>query len=104
MVLELSELPMSQGKASQEEIDQNLSVNFSELILGFASAALYYTGDSAIEGKGQGEKNLQLAKHNIDIVRLLYNKTLGNLDEEEKGLIEELLADLAHKYTSALKS
>ncbi|NRA44652.1 MAG: DUF1844 domain-containing protein [Oligoflexales bacterium] len=94
---------MSQEKTGQEEADQNLSVNFSELILGFASAALYYTGDSSIEGKGEGEKNLQLAKHNIDIVRLLYNKTLGNLNEEEKSLIEEVLADLAHKYTTALK-
>lgn len=95
---------MSQEKTSQEETNQDLSVNFSELILGFASAALYYTGDSAIEGKGQGEKNLQLAKHNIDIVRLLHGKTAGNLNEEEKSLIEELLADLAHKYTTALKS
>lgn len=79
-------------------------VNFSELILGFASAALYYTGDSAIEGKGKGEINLPLAKHNIDIVNLLHQKTKGNLSEEEGKLIDEIIVDLREKYSSAAKS
>ena len=77
------------------------SVNFSELILGFASAALYYTGDAELEGKSSGEVNLVLAKQNIDIVRLLHEKTRGNLSADEKTMIESVLADLNVKYSDA---
>lgn len=74
-------------------------VSFSELVLGFASAALYYTGDSNIEGKAAGQVNLPLAKQNLDIVYLLREKTRGNLSDEENKLIEEVLGDLSQKYT-----
>ena len=80
------------------------SVSFSELILGFASAALYYTGDSDLEGKKSGEVNLTLARQNIDIVRLLHEKTKGNLNEEERNMLETVLADLSIKYSEAAKS
>jgi len=77
------------------------SVNFSELILGFASAALYYTGDADLVGKKGGEVNLPLARQNIDIVRLLHEKTKGNLTDEEKTMIETVLADLSMKFSEA---
>ena len=79
-------------------------VTFSELIMGFASAALHYTGESILEGKGKVEKNLQLAKHNIDIVKLLQTKTKGNLDNDEQKLIESILSDLEYKYNESLRS
>lgn len=79
------------------------SVNFSELILGFASAALYYTGDTDIEGRKKGEINLDLARYNIDIVRLLHEKTKGNLTEDERQMLETVLADLSLKYSSAVR-
>lgn len=38
--------------------------------------------------------NLTVAKHYIDLLELLLNKTAGNLDENEKGLIEGTLHEL----------
>jgi len=79
-------------------------MEFSQLILGFSSAALYYMGQAALEGRPAPQKNLPLAKQNIDIILLLKQKTSGNLSDEEKGLIEQLLSDLELRYLEAVKS
>jgi hypothetical protein len=76
-------------------------VNFSELILGFSSAALYYLGQSAVDGKHVPSINLPLAKQNIEIVSLLAEKTKGNLSKDEIALITQVLTDLREKYQTA---
>ena len=58
------------------------SVDFSELILGFSSAALYYLGHSSIDGEKLDHVNLPLAKQNIAIVAMLQEKADGNLSED----------------------
>jgi len=77
-------------------------VDFAGLILGFSSAALYYMGEGAIDGK-PGQKNLPLAKQNIDIIDLLKDKTKGNLSADERDLIEQLTADLHLKFVDVAK-
>jgi hypothetical protein len=79
------------------------TVDFQALVLGFSSAALYYMGESVVEGRGQAEKNLPLAKQNIDILLLLKNKTKGNLAPDESRLLEQALADLELKFVDASK-
>lgn len=70
------------------------AVDFSELILGFSSAALYYLGQN-IEGQGKATKvNIDLARQNIDIIEMLREKTKGNLTPDESALIQQLLLDL----------
>ncbi len=78
--------------------DSMTDVDFSGLILGFSSAALYYIGQGEVEGHNIGEKNLPLAKQNIRIIELLQEKTKGNLTEEEDNLVEQILKDLRLKY------
>ncbi len=74
------------------------TVDFGGLILGFSSAALYYMGHDAIEGKKNPGINLPLAEQNIAIVQLLQKKTEGNLTVEESDLLRRVLADLQEKY------
>jgi len=81
----------------------SLTVDFSGLILGFSSAALYYMGESALEGKSVDQKNLPLARQNVDIIRLLREKTHGNLTEEEDKLIQQLIVDLQVKLVDSAK-
>ena len=80
--------------------DPIVDVDFSGLILGFSSAALYYLGESGVEGKQASEINLPLAKQNIRIIEMLLEKTKGNLSTEEKSLLDQLLKDLHLKYNS----
>jgi hypothetical protein len=78
------------------------SVDFSGLILGFSSAALYYMGEATVEGKAPA-KNVPLARQNIDIIRMLRDKTKGNLSAEENQLIDQLIADLQLKLVESIK-
>ncbi len=73
------------------------TVEFSGLILGFSSAALYYMGHADVEGRRIDKPNLPLAHQNVQIIELLHEKTRGNLTTDESKLIDELLRDLRLK-------
>ncbi len=75
----------------------NAAVDFSGLILGFCSATLSYLG----YGDGSVGRNLILARQNIDIIEMLHAKTKGNLNDDEKTLVEEVLIDLKAKFVEA---
>jgi hypothetical protein len=76
-------------------------IDFSGLVLGFSSAALHYLGQMDFENKSHGEKNLPMAKQNIDILEVLEQKTKGNLSSEEGQLLTAVLRDLRLKYVDA---
>lgn len=78
------------------------TTQFSELILGFSSAALYCLGSVDVENKKIGEMNLPLAKHNIDILEMLKVKTNGNLNQEESNLLTQVIHDLKIKYVESM--
>lgn len=80
------------------------SVDFSGLILGFSSAALYYMGESSVGEREVVKKNLTLARQNVDIILMLREKTKGNLTEEEEHLIDQLVIDLQVKIIDSAKS
>ncbi|MCZ6638801.1 MAG: DUF1844 domain-containing protein [Candidatus Dadabacteria bacterium] len=42
--------------------------------------------------------NLPAAKHTIEILEILKDKTVGNLDEEEDKLLKDILYNLRLKY------
>lgn len=76
---------------------------FSELVLGLSSAALYYLGEMQIDGHTSGDVNLDLARQNIDFVKILQEKTKGNLDEQENDLLSSVLIDLQVKFSAKSK-
>ena len=77
-------------------------VDFSELILGFSSAALHYMGEQVVAGLSMSEQNLPLARQNIDIILLLREKTQGNLTAEERQLVDTIAHDLQMRYVQAV--
>ncbi len=44
------------------------------------------------------EKNLPMAKQNIDMLGMLKEKTRGNLTSDEEKLLDHLLADLRWRF------
>ncbi|MFH1351117.1 MAG: DUF1844 domain-containing protein [Pseudomonadota bacterium] len=76
-------------------------VNFNSLILSLSSSALLHLGEIADPHTGENKKDIDLAKHSIDIIAMLKEKTKGNLDEEEKRFIESILTDLRWRYVKA---
>lgn len=74
------------------------AVTFSAFVISLASAALVGLGDAPDPATGKTARDMCLARHNIDILEMLKQKTAGNLDEREKGLLNNLLCDLRLKF------
>ena len=91
------------NRESNRRAENLAHVDFSGLVLGFSSAALYNLGQLEVEGQQIAKSNLPLALQNIEIVRLLKKKTLGNLTEDEAELISTVLNDLQEKYAKVQK-
>jgi hypothetical protein len=85
------------------ENKQTTSIDFSGLILSFASAALSYMGVKTDEQQGESQ-NFVLAKQNIEILELLRHKTRGNLTRDEESLLQNILTDLKLKFSQAQKA
>jgi hypothetical protein len=76
-------------------------VNFNSLIFSLSSSALLHLGEIADPQTGGKKKDIPLAKHSIDIIAMLKDKTKGNLTEEEQKFVESILADLRWRYVRA---
>jgi hypothetical protein len=76
-------------------------VNFNSLIFSLSSSALLHLGEIADPHTGQKAKDLPLAKHSIDIIAMLKDKTKGNLSGEEQKFVESILTDLRWRYVRA---
>ncbi|HHO77003.1 MAG TPA: DUF1844 domain-containing protein [Deltaproteobacteria bacterium] len=78
-----------------------LKIDFSTLIMSFASAAMISLGAVPDPETGRISRDLDLARQNIDILSLLQTKTRGNLSPEEERLIEGFLYELRICYVEA---
>jgi hypothetical protein len=73
-------------------------VDFNTFIMSMNASALYHLGAIPDPSTGEKVKNVSMAKQTIDIIAMLKEKTKGNLNEEEKNLIENILHDLRLMY------
>ena len=76
-------------------------VNFNSLIFSLSSSALLHLGEIADPQTGEKKTDLEMAKHAIDTIALLKEKTTGNLTEEEEKLLESILTDLRWYFVKA---
>ena len=73
-------------------------------MLSLGSSALLHLGELEHPDAGGPHKDLSLAKHTIDILGMLEQKTKGNLTPAEGKLISSLLYDLRLRYVEATKT
>lgn len=78
-------------------------VTFSTFILSIGSSALVQLGEVPDPESGQMMENLLAAKHSIDILSMLQEKTKTCLEHDEKQLLDTLLYDLRMKYVMKTK-
>lgn len=79
------------------------AVDFHTFVLSLGSSALLHLGELEHPDVGAPQKDLPLAKHTIDILVMLEEKTRGNLTPAEEKLIGSLLYDLRLRYVEAQK-
>lgn len=73
-------------------------VTFSTFILSLSSSALVHLGEVPEPETGQTQEDLPLAKHTIDILAMLKEKTNACLDADETQLLDGILYELRMKY------
>jgi len=72
-------------------------------VLSLGSSALLHLGELEHPDAGGPHQDLALAKHTIDILAMLEEKTKGNLTPAEAKLISSLLYDLRLRYVETSK-
>ncbi len=78
-----------------------MKADFSTLIMSLGSSALIGLGLTANPASGQIEKDLKMAEFNIDLLKILETKTLGNLTKDEADFLKNILADLQLQFVRA---
>ncbi|MGD0387364.1 MAG: DUF1844 domain-containing protein [Tepidisphaeraceae bacterium] len=73
--------------------------SFPTLVQSILTQVLYYLGDLTARG-AEPNVNLDMAKHQIDILGVLEEKTRGNLTPEEKSLLDTALYETRIRYVS----
>jgi hypothetical protein len=85
-------------EAAAERHLHDAEVNFTTFMVGLSTQALAALGEIPDPVSGERIKDLNAAEQLIDIIGMLREKTRGNLDRDEDGLIEAILFDLRMKY------
>ena len=84
--------------------DNAVDMNFFNIVISLSQAAMLGMGKIANPETGKVEKNLNIAKVNIDIIQMLKDKTVGNLSKKEKELLTDTLANLQLTYADEVKA
>jgi hypothetical protein len=85
-------------------MNEQFEANFSTLALSIGSSAAMALGLAPNPNTGQTESNRDLARLNIDLLRMLRDKTKGNLTSEEQSFLDSIIADLQIKFVQGAKS
>ena len=77
--------------------------SFSTLILSLASSAVMSLGLEPNPQTNKIEKDLDVARFNIDMLKLLQEKTKNNLSKKEEQFLNSVVNDLQLKFVEANK-
>ena len=71
---------------------------FETLVSTFATQALFAMGAIPDPRSGQRMANMDMARHNIDMLGVLEEKTKGNLTEEQENMVASTIYELRTRY------
>lgn len=77
--------------------------SFEFLILSLRAQAEMHLGLFHFDDKADTEPDLDLARHSIDMMSVLLEKTQGNLTLDEKRLLENSLTELRFRYIQVVE-
>ena len=92
---------MSEADSPQEQKDFRMPLpppSFTFLVLSLRAQAEMQLGLMNFGEEEQVEPDLDLARHTIDLMAVLVEKTKGNLTLEEQRLIENSLTELRFRF------
>ena len=90
-------VPDKDGKCVMPE------VTFPAFIMSLSTSVLYHLGEIADPRTGKKEADFELARHGIDTLVMLQEKTKGNLESDEQEMLKNILYDVKLKFVEAVK-
>ena len=79
-------------------------VTFSTFVMSLNTSVLYHLGELPDPESGETFVNLDLARHAIDTLVVLEQKTKGNLTPEEAKMISDVLHQLRMLFVATRKA
>ena len=78
-------------------------VTFSTFVMSLNTSVLYHLGELRDPDTGRTETNHDLARHAIDTLVLLEQKTKCNLTTDEEELLKNIVYDTKMRFVKAVK-
>ncbi len=90
-------VPDKDGKCTMPE------VTFSAFVMSLNTSVLFHMGEIADPATGEKIVELDLARHGIDTLTLIQNKTKGNLSNDEEEMLKNIIYDLKMRFVNVAK-
>lgn len=90
-------VPNKEGRCVMPE------VTFPAFVMSLNTSALYHLGEIADPLTGKRVIEPDLARHAIDTLVLIQNKTKGNLTPDEGELLKNILYDIKIRFVKVVK-
>lgn len=88
--------PDRAGRGAQRGVPE---ASFGTLVQSTMTQAMFYLGELAAPGQ-QPVLNLDMAKHHLDMLGVLEEKTVNNLTDDEQRLLDHALYDLRTRFVA----
>lgn len=90
----------------EDQLDPGMGIpippaDFTFLVYSLSTQAQLQLGLLRLDESAAPEPNLPIARHTIDLLAMLQQKTQGNLSLPEKLLLENTLTDLRYRFVQA---
>jgi hypothetical protein len=79
------------------------NVTFPAFIMSLNTSVLYHLGEIGDPVTGKKQIDHDLARHGIDTLMLLQDKTKGNLTSDEEGMLKGILYDVKMRFVNSVK-
>jgi hypothetical protein len=90
--------PKQEPARAKQKRGKGVSADFSNLVGMLTTNAILHLGIDPQFGKGSVD--LETARHFVDMLAVLQEKTEGNLTEEENQLLEDMVSRLRMEYVT----
>ena len=96
--------PCEDGKVPDQEGRCVMpEVTFMAFIMSLNTSAMFHLGEIADPQTGEKLIDFSLARHAIDTLALLEEKTRGNLDNDETEMLKNILFDVKIRFAQVVK-
>jgi hypothetical protein len=90
--------PVPEEKSAEREAPPRPPIDFPSYILSYYTQGLVLLGEVPNPYTNKKEEDVDAARHTVDILSMLQQKTKGNLSKDEEQLLDSVLYELRIKF------